>query len=378
MAESQNKKFERNLGKAADLRDQRVRNVVELRKNAQDERFKKGREHHLVLSPPPIADIKLMEVPGTGLYYRSGESILIDPTSLDEQYNWECDTLFNYFIFFSYHVKKLVPTDIFGIGDINDFVNMFYTYLDKDTNTTNYRLAYFSPDSYYLLSMITCLYNHNFIMSGLNIEPAIEIKFEGDIVYKFDIYEYVMEYYYDIIDGSRLFYNTKTGFLYVTRGESTFTLSDDCYHYFHYIQIGAFFTNDYIRAVSIQIKGFPDTFTKLYSIYQSILQSKTFHPTMHGTIEKCGVCADKQLRTITYQPICGYTPTGGSKRNSKSNKHSNKRSNKYSKMNRKTRKNRFSLLGKRRPTAKFQKTRTNKPQTCRNTKQRRNQTRRIK
>jgi len=374
MAESQNKKFERNLGKAADLRDERVRNVVELRKNAQDERLKKGREHHLVLSPPPIADIKLMEVSGTGsgtgLYYRSGESILIDPTSLDEQYNWECDTLFNYFIFFSRHVKKLVPTDIFGIGDINDFVNMFYTYLDKDTNTTNYRLAYFSPDSYYLLSMITCLYNHNFITSGLNIEPAIEFKFEGDIVYKFDIYEYVMEYYYDIIDGSRLAYNPKNGFLYVTRGDSTFTLSDDCYHYFHYIQIGAFFTNESI-AVVMEKRGLPAAFTRLYTIYQGILQYKTFQPTIHGTIEMCGVCADKRHRTITYQPICGVTPAGGSKRKVKSNKRSNKRSN----MNRKTRKNRFSLLGKRTPSARMSNMRTNKIQSAK-LKQRKNRTRR--
>ena len=42
MAEN-NKKFERNLGKAADIRDARVQNVVEERKNAQDERLKKGR-----------------------------------------------------------------------------------------------------------------------------------------------------------------------------------------------------------------------------------------------------------------------------------------------------------------------------------------------
>jgi hypothetical protein len=68
-----------------------------------------------------------------------------------------------------------------------------------------------------------------------------------------------------------------------------------------------------------------------------------------------------------------YKLKGGSKRNAKSNK----RSNKYSKMNRKTRKNRFSLLGKRRPTAKFQKTRTNKTQTAK-LKHRRNQTRSIK
>ena len=43
MAERENKKFERNLGKSNDLRDNRVRNAVELRKNAQDERLKKGR-----------------------------------------------------------------------------------------------------------------------------------------------------------------------------------------------------------------------------------------------------------------------------------------------------------------------------------------------
>jgi len=43
MAERENKKFERNLGKAIDLRDNRVRNAVELRKNAQDERLKMGR-----------------------------------------------------------------------------------------------------------------------------------------------------------------------------------------------------------------------------------------------------------------------------------------------------------------------------------------------
>ena len=43
MADREQKKFERNLGKASDLRDARVRNAVELRKSAQDERLKKGR-----------------------------------------------------------------------------------------------------------------------------------------------------------------------------------------------------------------------------------------------------------------------------------------------------------------------------------------------
>jgi hypothetical protein len=43
MSERENKKFERNLGKVGDLRDARLRNAVELRKNAQDDRLKKGR-----------------------------------------------------------------------------------------------------------------------------------------------------------------------------------------------------------------------------------------------------------------------------------------------------------------------------------------------
>jgi hypothetical protein len=44
MAENREpKKFEKNLGRASDMRDSRVRNAVELRKNAQDERLKKGR-----------------------------------------------------------------------------------------------------------------------------------------------------------------------------------------------------------------------------------------------------------------------------------------------------------------------------------------------
>ena len=48
MAENREpKKFEKNLGRASDLRDSRVRNAVELRKNAQDERLKKGRGMHL-------------------------------------------------------------------------------------------------------------------------------------------------------------------------------------------------------------------------------------------------------------------------------------------------------------------------------------------
>jgi hypothetical protein len=64
MAESQNKKFERNLGKAADLRDARVRNVVELRKNAQDERLKKGRGHTEASSP--LAAIQPMAAAGGG------------------------------------------------------------------------------------------------------------------------------------------------------------------------------------------------------------------------------------------------------------------------------------------------------------------------
>jgi type III secretion apparatus needle protein len=64
MAEPQNKKFERNLGKAADLRDARVRNVVELRKNAQDERLKKGRGHTEASSP--LAAIQPMAAAGGG------------------------------------------------------------------------------------------------------------------------------------------------------------------------------------------------------------------------------------------------------------------------------------------------------------------------
>ena len=63
---------------------------------------------------------------------------------------------------------------------------------------------------------------------------------------------------------------------------------------------------------------------------------------------------------------------GGSKRKVKSNKRSNKRSN----MNRKTRKNRFSLLGKRTPSARMPKTRT-KTQSAK-PKQRKNRTLRIK
>ena len=43
MTERKNTKFERNLGKPTELRDERVRNAVELRKNAQDERLKTGR-----------------------------------------------------------------------------------------------------------------------------------------------------------------------------------------------------------------------------------------------------------------------------------------------------------------------------------------------
>lgn len=62
---------------------------------------------------------------------------------------------------------------------------------------------------------------------------------------------------------------------------------------------------------------------------------------------------------------------GGSKRKVKSNKRSNKRSN----MNRKTRKNRFSLLGKRTPSARMSNMRTNKTQSAK-LKQRKNRTRR--
>ena len=67
-----------------------------------------------------------------------------------------------------------------------------------------------------------------------------------------------------------------------------------------------------------------------------------------------------------------YKLKGGSKRKVKSNKRSNKRSN----MNRKTRKNRFSLLGKRTPSARMPKTRT-KTQSAK-PKQRKNRTLRKK
>lgn len=43
MAESQNKKFERNLGKVDDARNDRVRKAVELRKNAQNQRLTDNR-----------------------------------------------------------------------------------------------------------------------------------------------------------------------------------------------------------------------------------------------------------------------------------------------------------------------------------------------
>lgn len=66
-----------------------------------------------------------------------------------------------------------------------------------------------------------------------------------------------------------------------------------------------------------------------------------------------------------------YRLRGGSKRKVKSNKRSNKRSN----MNRKTRKNRFSLLGKRTPSARMSNMRTNKTQSAK-LKQRKNRTRR--
>jgi importin subunit alpha-1 len=56
MADREQKKFERNLGKASDLRDARVRNAVELRKSAQDERLKKGRA--VTESSSPLAVVQ--------------------------------------------------------------------------------------------------------------------------------------------------------------------------------------------------------------------------------------------------------------------------------------------------------------------------------
>lgn len=75
------------------------------------------------------------------------------------------------------------------------------------------------------------------------------------------------------------------------------------------------------------------------------------------------------LKTMIEQPQ--RASNGGSKRKVKSNKRSNKRSN----MNRKTRKNRFSLLGKRTPSARMSNMRTNKTQSAK-LKQRKNRTRR--
>ena len=65
MAENREpKKFERNLGRAADLRDARVRNAVELRKNAQDERLKKGRG--VTEASSPLSAVQAPAVMGMG------------------------------------------------------------------------------------------------------------------------------------------------------------------------------------------------------------------------------------------------------------------------------------------------------------------------
>ncbi len=62
MTERENKKFERNLGKAADLRDARLRNAVELRKQAQDDRLKKGRG--VTEASSPLSAVQPMAMPG--------------------------------------------------------------------------------------------------------------------------------------------------------------------------------------------------------------------------------------------------------------------------------------------------------------------------
>lgn len=78
MAERENKKFERNLGKATDLRDNRVRNAVELRKNAQDERLKKGRA--VTEASSPLAAVQPMAAQGMGAAM-SASAIAADPSA---------------------------------------------------------------------------------------------------------------------------------------------------------------------------------------------------------------------------------------------------------------------------------------------------------
>ncbi len=107
--------------------------------------------------------------------------------------------------------------------------------------------------------------------------------------------------------------------------------------------------------------------TQLYRVDQSLLDS---NGNLVGTIyfNEHGNEVFYATDGLTYP----FPTSGGSKRKVKSNKRSNKRSN----MNRKTRKNRFSLLGKRTPSARIPKTRT-KTQSAK-PKQRKNRTLRKK
>lgn len=75
-AKNENKKFDRKLGESTDLRDKRVHNAVGLRKNAQDERLKKGR----VSVPFPYSDNLINNTDNNPAYYTDIMTVIaVDP-----------------------------------------------------------------------------------------------------------------------------------------------------------------------------------------------------------------------------------------------------------------------------------------------------------
>ena len=293
------------------------------------------------------------------LYYRNGY-VIVEHIPPSTQFETEYFTLHSYYI-----ARNPASQHVFSIEYINNFVNGFYTHTGID------RFEYINAESFYLFKMIYSIYDLNFKSLGLQVHYPVVFN---DLIYNFDIGELAMAYYCDIIEGSRLGFRPN-GMLTVMRDGSHLDLMQDCFNYFTRIQLVAFFFNEHIGEYARSGVTITPEFNAIFTEMQ---QAGNAEATLARAARNCNICGTIQHFTDNFQPECELYGGGGSKRKVNSNKRSNKRSNKYSKMNRKTRKNRFSLLGKRRPTAKFQKTRTNKTQTGRNTKQRRNQTRRIK